>query len=132
MCWLPIYLIYLNFVVTHIYILYVYKYMCDILRKRKTCCKKGIGYRESSSNLTVVANVNYTFFLFAVWQRQVLWKNKIFVLKYLFVKWISSIVRRVLTREPGGECGAGGVLRGEGYDVTREGGLRRHKALLCD
>jgi len=56
---------------------------------------------------------------------------------------VSSIVRRVLTRELRGECGAGGVLRDEGHDVTREGGLRawrykggglrRHKAsLLCD
>jgi len=34
---------------------------------------------------------------------------------------ISSIVRPVLTHELCGRCGAGKVLRGEGYDVTREG-----------
>jgi len=63
----------------------------------------------------------------------------------------SSIVRRILPGTPGvlpltwelrGECGAGGVLRGEEHDVTREGGLRAwrykggglrcHKALLYD
>jgi len=54
-----------------------------------------------------------------------------------------SIIKRVLTRELRGECGAGGVLRSEGYDVTRGGetpgtalykggGLRRHKALVYD
>jgi len=32
----------------------------------------------------------------------------------------SSIAMRVLTQELRGVCGARGVLRGEGYDVTRE------------
>jgi len=31
--------------------------MCDILRKRKACCKKGIDHSKGFSNLTVVANV---------------------------------------------------------------------------
>jgi len=35
----------------------------------------------------------------------------------------SSIAIPVLTRELRGVCGARGNLRGEGYDVTREGGL---------
>jgi len=35
----------------------------------------------------------------------------------------SSIARRVLTRELRGGCGEEGVLRGEGYDVTRKGGM---------
>jgi len=31
--------------------------MCDILRKRKACCKKDMDHSEGFSNLTVVANV---------------------------------------------------------------------------
>jgi len=31
--------------------------MCNILRKRKACCKKSMGHSEGFSNLIVVANV---------------------------------------------------------------------------
>jgi len=46
--------------IIHIYVLYVYKRICAtlyVLRKRKACCKKGMGHNEGFSNLTVVANV---------------------------------------------------------------------------
>jgi len=31
--------------------------ICDVLRKRKICCKKDMSHNEGFSNLTVVANV---------------------------------------------------------------------------
>jgi len=38
----------------------------------------------------------------------------------------SSIAMRVLTQEFRWICGARGVLRGEGYDITREEGSPGH------
>jgi len=37
--------------------IYVQVNMCDILCKRKACCKKAMDHSEGFSNLTVVANV---------------------------------------------------------------------------
>jgi len=64
-CWLPIicssivvdYQLFVHqlLLITHICVLYVYKWMCNILRKRKACCKKTIV--KVFFNLTVITNV---------------------------------------------------------------------------
>jgi len=52
-CWLPVLLI----VIDYLYICFIciQVNMCDILRKRKACCKKG--QSEDFSNLIVITNV---------------------------------------------------------------------------
>jgi len=42
---------------------------------------------------------------------------------YFIIVFFSRVYTPVLTRELRGGCGAGGVLRGEGHDVTRGGGM---------